>query len=382
MTSKQQNGEGIYYYLGNITSHITHVLPLYKELGGTIIVTSEKARQRIESYGAAVIAIDNRPYIWMRPGRRPKRIHEHAIMGAQLKKTYDFLNTHASVVLFYDLFDIQHPEWLQKPKKVFLHHGNGLKPFFTMQPKRMKLLEDYDFIGSLSPYTREKFIQGGVPPEKLIDIGIARTDELAEARQRSAAIRKEVVSSLSLQPTKKIILYAPTFWGDTSLHNVGPEIIRRVPDEYTLIFKPHPQTPIKIVKKYKQIAKRRKNVHIVRDEAGSMSPSSLLVACDLIIADLSSIVLEAILANKPIIFADDDPVANRSSEYDQIREIFTFSEKITPKNIDKLPRIISNALEKNIDEEIWKKVQNRAWFYPTSGAISAIKDEIHRIIST
>src|SRR5690606_24924723 len=125
MTKSVSNPSDIFYFLGNITSHILHALPLHKELGGVFIVTSNKARREIEQlYDVPVINIDDKPYKWTKPGWRPKPIHDYIVFDKELKRTYDFLNEHARVVIFYELFELKKPEWLSRPKKVFLTHGN------------------------------------------------------------------------------------------------------------------------------------------------------------------------------------------------------------------------------------------------------------------
>lgn len=373
--TKQANG-GIYYFLGNITSHIPHALPLHKELGGTFVVTSKQAAKRIQKYNLPVLYINDRPYKWTWPGKRPKRIHEYITLDKKLKHTYDFLNTHASIIVFYELFDLQHPEWLDKPKKIFLPHGNMLKSYMTMHPQRLDILRHYDYMAALSPYMRDRFIKDGVPANKLVDLGIARVDDLLRDNKDRANFRISLAAKFQFDPNKKIILYTPTFWGSSSVYTTGLEIIKYISDEYTFLFRPHPQTPKKIRQKYDTIIKNRQNVFYADD-----APlTQLLVSSDIFIGDVSSVVLEMILLDTPIIFAHDISKHQQSDDdYTSIKEIVESSPQVTFKNASTINKIVSQALKKGIQKNIWTTVRKRTWF-PQSSQTKEIRDFIRSLL--
>ena len=95
---------GIYYFLGNITSHIIHALP-YQQLGGTFVVLSDKAKKEVEAYNVPVINLDNKPFKLTRFGYKVKLVHHYTKIDKRLKKTVDYLKSHARVVIFYELYD-------------------------------------------------------------------------------------------------------------------------------------------------------------------------------------------------------------------------------------------------------------------------------------
>lgn len=368
---KSSDENGIYYFLGNITNHILHALPLQKVLGGTFVVTSERARQELVRYNIPVVCIDNRPFRWQKVGRRPQPIHEYIVMDHKLKKTYDFLNTHARVVIFYELFDIQHPDWLNKPKKIFLPHGNMLKSYMTMHPQRLKNIMQFDYMAALSPYMRQKFIADGVPEEKLVDISIARADELRDAIKHPESIRQQTASALAIDTRKPIVLYTPTFWGDSSIYHTGLELVKNISDDYALLFRPHPQTPKRLLKKYLRIIKQRDNIHLI-DTSSNISLAHLLIASDVIVVDRSSIVLEALLTDTPLVFAYDtyEPVA--TSDYESIADVVTYSQKLTRGSNAHTNEILHTALHKGVNKTIWNNTRQTVWFHHKDSAVKAI----------
>lgn len=370
----ESNDNGVYYFLGNITSHALHALPLHKELGGTFVVTSNKARKTVEKlYGVPVINIDDKPYKWMMPGRKPKPIHEYIVFDKRLKKTYDFLNEHAKVVIFYELFELEKPEWLSKPKKVFLTHGNMLKSYMTMYPKRLEIIKDYDYMAALGPHMKQQFIKDGVDPSKLLDIGIARTDSVVENSGKivlSSAV-EDLLGKENLG--KPIVSYAPTFWGASSIYNTGIDIVRNFPDDYVLLFRPHPQTPAQLLKRYEKYTSRKPNIfYLAEGFSQNIGLVDILKASSLIIGDVSSVMLEAILIRKPLIFAyDTDDHIQSDNDYSSIMDIVNYSQKITPQLSD-IEFIINKAAEEGIDDNLWTEVIKNNFFNYSGDSVKNI----------
>lgn len=351
---QQPQDNGIYYFIGNITSHILHALPLHKKLGGTFIVTSTKARKEIERlYNVPVINIDNRPFKIMKPGRRPKLIHEYIIFDKRLKKTYDFLNTHATIVLFYELFELEKPEWLARPKKIFLTHGNMLKSYMTMYPKRLEIIKDYDYMAALGPHMKQQFIQDGVDASQLIDIGIARTDDVVH-HQQTVLVSPQLQQLITAPSSTPIISYVPTFWGASSIYTTGLELMRYFPDDHVLLFRPHPQTPRHLLAKYQSLIKAKPNIiYLPEGQHPDITLVDLFNASSAIIGDVSSVVLEALLTRKPLIFAYDKGDHKQQHEYQAISDVVRYSQSINATNVADTAHIINTALKQGINEALW-----------------------------
>lgn len=367
MAQDEQNG--IYYFLGNTVSHILHALPLYRVLGGTFVVVSDKARRAVEAYDVPVINVDNKPYIWKRFGYKIKPVHEYAVITSALNKTVDYLNQHAKTVIFYDLFNFTGSASLDKPRKVFLTHGNMLKSYMN-ESGRLDIIKQYDYMAALGPYLKKQFIQDGVDQQKLVDIGVARTDELVAQKSVPTTLTTDVQKETGLDPSKKTVAYLPTFWGTSSIYTTGLDIVEHFPASHNLIFRPHPQTPKKLLKKYLELIKTRPHIiYAPEHRYSSLGLVEILRHSDVIIGDVSSVMLEAILLDRPLIFATDDPAGK---DYAAIQEVITYSQKITQTNAGDIESILDLATTNGIDRNIWESTKDRCFFNPRGGSVDAI----------
>ncbi len=371
MSHTQDNG--IYYFLGNMASHILHALPLYKEIGGTFVVTSHKAAKVLSLYDVPYVCIDDVPYVWKWNGKRPQRTHEYIAIDNKFAKTTNYLNLNARVVIFYELFDYP---GLSEPRRVFLTHGNMLKNYFKMHPRRLEIINQYDHMAALGPFMKQEFIRSGIDRRKLIDIGIARTDEvIAEA----SANTTERIQQLGIPTDKPVVSYLPTFWGDSTVDGLGIQILDNISEDYTVIFRPHPQTPKKIISKYAKVLSHN-NVFFL-PETGGTQPSLIDVyaASSIIIGDLSSVMLEAILLNKPLIFALP-PSQTNIEPHSQLENIKRICKNVSSDNVANINTIIKESLNTGINKDVWENTKANSFFYSGGGSAKAIAKFIHSLV--
>jgi CDP-glycerol glycerophosphotransferase (TagB/SpsB family) len=103
-----------------------------------------------------------------------------------------------------------------------------------------------------------------------------------------------------------IISYFSTWYGLTSVHFTGKRILRRLSDEYLLLFRPHPDTPPDILVSYERLTQSRDNVLLVPEgRYADLDLPALLAASDLFIVDYGSLVLDCLLTGRPLVFALD-----------------------------------------------------------------------------
>lgn len=361
MNKNSAQSNGIYYFLGNIPSHIAHALPLYERIGGTFVVISKKAEEALKMYNVPVVRLDDTPNLFLQ-------------FDFSVKKTIDYLNKNARVVLFYELFGYSHFAKIKKPTTIFLTHGNMLKSYMTANPRRLKILEDYDYMAALSPHLKREFIEDdGIEARKMLDLGIARTDEVIKHRGKVFE-REKIASKLGLDPDAPMLSYMPTYWGGSSVHHIGKKIIQDLPEKYTLVFRPHPQTPTYIIEHYEAIIKNKPNVRYVPDGFDKdINMLTLFNASSAIIGDVSSVMLEAILVDKPLIFAG---VTGREEleqkDLSSIQELVEYSTRINVSNIDRLENLLDNSLARGIDNPIWTMIKDRVFFHHDGTSVDSI----------
>lgn len=348
MKTSKANG-GIYYFLGNITSHVLHALPLYHQLGGTFVVLSKKAEKELLAYDIPVVRLQNSP-------RLKLKINNKAI------KTCTWLEEKAATVIFYELFDFSEESKLSKPKTFFLTHGNMLKDYMGQNNRVPIINSQYDYIAGIGPQTKAMFIEKGVKKEKILDVGIARTDSVLRANTK---VEKSKLEKYGYEPGQKIVSYMPTYWGDSSVYDTGLDIIESIGPDYFLLVRLHPQTKKSLVRKYRKACKNKPNVLLTSD-GNTQSDLDLLALfgySDAIIGDLSSVMLEAMLLKIPLIFAyGNGRHRQNKSNYMAIKDIVDYSESIDSPHHTEINEILQRSLDRGVDKSLWNNAKKRMFY--------------------
>ncbi|MEE6667712.1 CDP-glycerol glycerophosphotransferase family protein [Pediococcus acidilactici] len=168
--------------------------------------------------------------------------------------------------------------------------------------------------------------------------GLPRNLDLYEDASKKNEIRQKTITKLKLDPSKKTILYAPTFRAD-SLNdraqmelNFDKESLKKITSEYNFLIRPHYFIE-KIVpdKGFKDVRDFRLN--------------DLLITSDLLITDYSSIMFDYMILNKPIISYAYDLADYRNNNGTYIDPTDIGIPII--QSSKKLPGIIKEELKKN-----------------------------------
>lgn len=341
---KNNQSNGIYYFLGNIPQHITHVLPLHALIGGTVVVTSKAALDTLAPYDVPAVYIDDVPDLFLELDRK-------------IKKTIDYLNENARVIFVYETFVFKKIK-ITAPV-IMLSHGVPLKDYWV-EWKINTVVQNYTYIATLGRFMREQLVHKGVPEDMLIDIGLSRNDLIINRQAKYS--KREFLRMLPNYKGQPLICYMPTYWGATSVFDTGIEIINNISDKYYLIFKPHPQTPWEAIEKYRQIISQKHNAHQIPEEEADLL--SLYKYADVIIGDMSSVMADAILADKPIVFAyGGDENQQDKKLYYPIREAQTTSFSISAGQGDCIDLVIDAARHKKYVKKIaYQSVKERLFF--------------------
>lgn len=180
----------------------------------------------------------------------------------------------------------------------------------------------------------------GVAEDKVYPIGVPRTD-LFFNETEILRIRNGFYGRYPHLKDKKLILFAPTFRGDTKDKAYYPdswfnpaEFIKSLPEDYVLGIKLHP-----FIKKRMAVPKEYSDR--VFDFSAEREINPLLFVTDTLIADYSSVIFEYAFLNKPIIFYLPD-----LAEYDRDRSFFyDFSEYLYGTRCDKKEELPTAVLK-------------------------------------
>lgn len=177
----------------------------------------------------------------------------------------------------------------------------------------------------------------GVERKKVLPLGSARTDLLFNAKN-AAEMRAQFVREHPRCKDKKIVLYAPTFRDDAKQDGeiLGQfdleRLNRELGDEYAFFVRLHPQI-------HSGTVEREANLTDYPDV------TRLMLICDVLITDYSSICMDFALLDKPTVFYAFD-----LDYYEGARSFYFDYESYVPgdivKNTDELVRCLKNGPDK------------------------------------
>lgn len=168
----------------------------------------------------------------------------------------------------------------------------------------------------------------GIEASKIKALGTPRTDVFFD-RAKTNKLRKEFFAKFPELVGKNIILFAPTYRGrkvedasyDFTQVNFA-KILQKLGPQYAIITKWHPA--ILNNGSFEKFRHQTVNCEQVLDLTSIADITTLLVACDILITDYSSLIFEWGLLNKPIIYYAYD-----LEEYEASRGIyFPFDEYV------------------------------------------------------
>lgn len=159
---------------------------------------------------------------------------------------------------------------IRKYFDLYLTHG----PFFTRRFKALaEKYRDFD----------------------VIETGWPKLDNLFPKINSYQTEREELLNRYN---AKRIILFAPTFSPSLTSARILKDHIFKVADsENLLLIKFHDLMSKEVVDEYERLSKNKSNVIIIRDS----NIAKYLILSDILISDTSSVVIEFLLLDKPVI---------------------------------------------------------------------------------
>ncbi len=184
-------------------------------------------------------------------------------------------------------------EWIEGwGPSVCVGHGTISKNiYFTPNPTARR--ESYhDALCVPGPWFANSF--GHFVKTRIVPTGFPKMDEYAVGPEKVAALRRE----LGFRPDRIHVLLAPTFNPEFSALPVAEEALKRIDtSRFHLQIKLHGATDPTTTQRIRQLCASKDGLTL--SDSASVAP--LLLAADIIITDVSSILLEAIANNKKVI---------------------------------------------------------------------------------
>jgi CDP-glycerol glycerophosphotransferase (TagB/SpsB family) len=184
--------------------------------------------------------------------------------------------------------------WTQNCGKL-VHVGHGVlsKGQYYTDTAIARREEQADLICVPGAYHEE--VMKKIITRPVVTTGMAKLDAAFGGR----IDRERVIEEYRLPRFERYILFAPTFNDELSAIPFVKDKIREViPDERTgLIIKLHGSTPRLYVQNYRRVAQADPRVALVE----TLDITPFLVLCDMIISDVSSVMMEGAALDKPLV---------------------------------------------------------------------------------
>lgn len=212
------------------------------------------------------------------------------------------------------------------------------------------------------PYYAEAF---GVSEDKVLPLGTPRTDRFFKKENLEAAKENFYKKYPSLK-RKKLVLYAPTFRDDPEqneklLENFDAERLMKIlGDEYALLLRLHPQ-----------IRPKTARLNGTIDVTEYPDVRELVVVCDALITDYSSICMDFSLLDKKIVFFAYD-----LEEYRKSRDFYFDYADYVPGPVTPCVEDAAKALLAPFDREKNEKFKRFNFDFADSESARRVVEEI------
>lgn len=193
----------------------------------------------------------------------------------------------------------------------------------------------------------------GLLPGKIIEEGQPRNDLLFHER-KDAVYKKLEQYGITADRNKKVILYAPT-WREAQEGGlkVNPEELLEVKkkleeiigkNQYQILIKPHQYV-------YQQLKDRKEYRNLL--VPSSVDPNELMILADMLISDYSSIFLDYLVLNRPVLFYVPD-----LEHYKEMRGLNIRLDELPGPCSDRISDIAENIRDiETVQEQFKEKYQ-------------------------
>lgn len=338
------------YYIANSIYQFAYALPLYERLGGTFVVNSQKKLRQFKAFVAQRAS--------PKTGDQSERI---AVISLPRESTAQLKG-----VLFFLANSIQIDKDYSQSITVFHEHGTSDKLYEGGDPIAIRKLEKYNYILLSGPKNRQRLDEIGVnrKEDNFIPVGCLRFDKLLSGEFDRNSIEKDL-GIFSTQ--RKTILYAPTWqFGQGTFKKYAHKLTLSTRSSYNLILRPHYHD-----RKYGyllySLTKLMGQKHVCYASPKDINRKDTFAcfsASDLLISDISSVVYEYLIMERPILLIDNafEKRHQMPPEMD-IAKIATLH-----KRGDCLEHSVKNAIE-SFHPQAYRTLLENCFYQPNGGAV-------------
>lgn len=207
-------------------------------------------------------------------------------------RTYD--------IFFTTEFNRAPPWWMTGILKVYFLHGVGPKVSYFAS----KSLSGYDAVFAPGPYVKERQLPYVGTHSQLYDIGLPVTDGISNS--------KDMNRSSHGIPT---LLYTPSWSSDAEYISINEKLLEEIGKlkGWNVIIRPHPNLLLPgrcdgVDWEEKLEILQRRSHHVVLHAGEGTSVYDVLATADVLLTDISSVLFEFLILDRPIILSYKDGI--------------------------------------------------------------------------
>jgi CDP-glycerol glycerophosphotransferase (TagB/SpsB family) len=351
-----------YYYIANSIYQFAYALPLYRRIGGVFVVNSRKKwwqfKRKMKGLAhAGEKNFNNTPDVIILP-----RTEVHRLEG----------------VLIFLANTIVPGQKYTRAITLFHEHGTSDKMYEGDKEAARAKLGQYDYILLSGPKNHHRLMEIGLDPQSsaLIPVGALRFDDWSAGRYR----REDALRALGVRDTRrKNILYAPTWrFGDGTFRQLAWTLIKTLTKEYNLILRPHYHDRRFGLLLY-WWARTLGYRHLYYSDPEDIQRQDTYVAfaaSDLLLTDMSSVMYEYLITQKPVILAQNHfahrhhmPVAmDMTAHVDMLQEGMDIGELVS-----------RNLASASKEANRYRSLLDACFYLPTTGAVACATAFIQKL---
>jgi CDP-glycerol:poly(glycerophosphate) glycerophosphotransferase len=304
---------------------------------------------------------------------------------AEANEPYHFIRPKTAAFIHFDAYltaDFLWAKLLRGARRVQTFHGVAGK-YRTVYDSPIESMRRWHRLFFINKRRLQNYIDSGAidadsPAIRLI--GMPKLDCLIDGSLE----RDQILNSLGIAPTRRTVLYAPTWSKYSSLPLMGEEIVKRLDDAgYGVIVKLHDRSRDGDDYHSGGVDWGRRLEPLLRKNNGVLATgsnsSSYLVGADVLITDHSSVGFEYLLLDRPLIRIHVPELLNKTD----IESVYVrlMSEAATSvEDIDQLTAAIDASFEDPGQKSESRKAVAAEMFYQPGTATARAVTEMYEVL--
>jgi hypothetical protein len=304
---------------------------------------------------------------------------------SEARKPFQIVSPLAAAFMRFDVYLAADFLWVKLPRgtqRVQTFHGVAGK-YRTIYDSPARTMREWDRLFFINEHRLRHFITTGAidgdSPAACL-IGMPKLDCLVDGSLQ----RDQILTSMGLDPSRRTVLYAPTWSPYSSLITMGEDLVRRLGEAgFTVIVKLHDRSRETLYENSGGVDWGTRLEPVLRSTGGMLAAGSnsskYLAGADVLITDHSSVGFEYLLLDRPMIRIEMPALIEKTDIEPMYVELLSRAST-TVHNVGE----VVSAVEQSFAELRHNSEARRAvageMFYKPGGATKRAVSELFKIL--